>query len=66
LEAGEVAGFTPHSSLATLADQRDKLERLCRCVRQPGVCEQLFSPNPNGNVRYGCVADLFQTSAKRR
>ena len=50
--AGKVAGFSLHAGVAARADQRDKLERLCRYICRPAVSEQRLSLTPNGNVRY--------------
>ena len=44
--------FSLHAGVAARADQRDKLERLCRYICQPAVSERRFSLTPNGNVRY--------------
>ena len=34
------------------ADERKKLERLCRYISRPAVSEKRLSLPPNGNVRY--------------
>jgi hypothetical protein len=34
--AGQVAGFSLHAGVAARADQRHKLERLCRYISPPG------------------------------
>jgi hypothetical protein len=34
------------------ADERKKLERLCRYISRPAVAEKRLSFTPNGNVRY--------------
>ena len=47
-----MAGFSLHAGVAARADQRDKLERLCRYVSRPSVTEKRLSLTPNGNVRY--------------
>ncbi|MEW8347339.1 MAG: IS91 family transposase [Candidatus Thiodiazotropha taylori] len=51
-EAGKVAGFSLHAGVAARADERGKLERLCRYICRPAVSEQRLSLTPNGNVRY--------------
>lgn len=33
------------------ADERKKLERLCRYISRPAIAEKRLSPTPNGNVR---------------
>jgi hypothetical protein len=49
---GKVAGFSLHAAVAARADQRKKLERLCRYISRPAVSKQRLSVTPNGNVRY--------------
>ena len=51
-EAGKVGGFSLHAGVAARADQRDKLERLCRYICRPAVSERRLSLTSNGNVRY--------------
>ena len=40
---GEVAGFSLHAGVATRADERKKLERLCRYISRPVVSEKRLS-----------------------
>jgi hypothetical protein len=47
-----VAGFSLHAGVAARADERQKLERLCRYISRPAVTEKRLSLTPNGNVRY--------------
>lgn len=49
---GKVAGFSLHGGVAALADQRQKLERLCRYISRPAISAKRLSLTPNGNVRY--------------
>ena len=63
---GKVAGFSPpqgtlsprpgshlvHAGVAARADERNKLERLCRYITRPAVSEKRLLLTPNGNVRY--------------
>ena len=49
---GKVAGFSLHAGVAARADQRKKLERLCRYISRPAIAEKRLSLTPNGNVRY--------------
>jgi hypothetical protein len=49
---GKVAGFSLHAGVAARADERTKLERLCRYIARPAVSEKRLSLTPNGNVRY--------------
>jgi len=51
-EAGKIAGFSLHAGVAARADQRAKLERLCRYICRPAVAEKRLSLTQNGNVRY--------------
>ena len=48
---GKVAGFSLHAGVAARAEQRQKLEWLCRCISRPAISEKRLSPTPNGNVR---------------
>jgi len=41
-----------HAGVVARADQRQKLERLCRHISRPAIAEQRLSLTPNGNVRY--------------
>jgi hypothetical protein len=49
---GKVAGFSLHAGVAARANERKKLERLCRYITRPAVSEQRLSLTPNGNIRY--------------
>ena len=49
---GQVAGFSLHAGVAARADERRKLERLCRYISRPAVSEKRLSLTPSGNVRY--------------
>ena len=40
---GKVAGFAPRAGVATRADERKKLERLCRYIARPAVSEKRLS-----------------------
>ena len=48
---GRVAGFSLHAGVAARADERKKLERLCRYISRPAIAENRLSLTPNGNVR---------------
>jgi hypothetical protein len=41
-----------HAGVAARADQREKLERLCRYISRPAVSEARLSLTPGGHVRY--------------
>jgi len=49
---GEVAGFSLHAGVATKANERAKLERLCRYITRPAVSTKRLSMTRNGRVRY--------------
>lgn len=49
---GQVGGFSLHAGVATRADERKKLERLCRYISRPAVSEARLSLTPGGLVRY--------------
>jgi hypothetical protein len=50
--AGKVGGFSLHAGVAARADERKKLERLCRYISRPAVSETRLSLTPGGLVRY--------------
>ncbi len=50
--AGKISGFSLHAGVAAKADERKKLERLCRYVSRPAVSEKRLSLTSNGNIRY--------------
>src|SRR5210317_1565889 len=50
--AGEVAGFSLHAGVATKANERAKLERLCRYITRPTVSTKRLSITRNGQLRY--------------
>lgn len=50
--AGNAAGFSLHAGVATKANERDKLERLCRYITRPPVSTERLSMTRNGQVRY--------------
>jgi len=47
-----VAGFSLHAGVATKANERAKLERLCRYITRPAVSTKRLSLTRNGQVRY--------------
>lgn len=49
---GKLAGFSLHAGVAARADERQKLERLCRYISRPAIAEQRLSLTSNGNVHY--------------
>lgn len=49
---GEVSGFSLHAGVATKANERAKLERLCRYITRPSVSTKRMSITRNGRVRY--------------
>ena len=49
---GEVAGFSLHAGVAARANERTKLERLCRYITRPAVSTKRLSLTRNGQVRY--------------
>ncbi len=50
--AGEVAGFSLHAGVTARANEREKLERLCRYVTRPPVSTKRLTMTRNGRVRY--------------
>ena len=51
-DTGKVAGFSLHAGVAAKADERKKLERLCRYIARPAVSEKRLSLTSQGQVRY--------------
>ena len=49
---GNVAGFSLHAGVSAKADERDKLERLCRYIARPPVSTKRLSLTVQGNIRY--------------
>ena len=50
--AGNVSGFSLHAGVAAKANERRKLERLCRYITRPAVSEKRVSLTAPGQVRY--------------
>jgi len=50
--AGYVSGFSLHAGVATKANERNKLKRLCRYITRPAVSEKRLSLTAYGQVRY--------------
>jgi len=44
------SGFSLHAGVATKADERDKLERICRYIARPAIAEERLSTNVRGEV----------------
>jgi len=51
-EVDKVGGFSLQAGVAARADERKKLERLCRYISRPAFSEKRLSLTVNGNVRY--------------
>jgi len=47
-----VAGFSLHAGVAAKADERKKLERLCRYISRPAVSEKRPSLSRGGKILY--------------
>lgn len=47
-----MAGFSLHAGVSAKANQRDKLERLCRYITRPAISEKRLSLTSQGKVRY--------------
>jgi len=52
ISLGETAGFSLHAGVATRANERARLERLCRYITRPAVSTKGLSLTRNGQVRY--------------
>jgi len=46
------SGFSLHAGVSCKADQRKKLERLCRYIVRPAISEQRLALAGNGNIIY--------------
>jgi hypothetical protein len=46
------SGFSLHAGVATKAQERDKLEKICRYIARPAVAEERLSTDDFGNVIY--------------
>lgn len=51
-ELATAGGFSLHAGISARADQRDKLERLCRYVARSAVADRRLSLTRQGQVRY--------------
>jgi len=49
--SAKVAGFSLHADVAARADQRPKLEQLCRYISQAAIAKKRLSLTLNGNAR---------------
>ena len=47
-----VAGFNLHAGVMSEAQDRDKLERLCRYITRSAVSEQRLALTDHGKIRY--------------
>ena len=45
-------GFSLHAATVCEAAQRDKLEKLCRCIARPAIANERLSTNDRGQVIY--------------
>jgi hypothetical protein len=46
------SGFSLHAGVSCKADERKKLERICRYIARPAISEERLSVNQNGQVVY--------------
>lgn len=46
------SGFSLHAGVATKAQEREKLEKICRYIARPAVSEERLSTNDRGEVIY--------------
>lgn len=49
---GKMAGFSLHAGVSAKADERAKLERLCRYISRPAISVHRLSLTEQGNIRY--------------
>ena len=50
--AARATGFSLHAGVVAAADQRDKLERLCRYITRPAVSSERLSLTAQGLIHY--------------
>jgi hypothetical protein len=48
----QACGFSLHAGVAAEAEQREKLERLCRYIARPAISSERLSRLPDGRIRY--------------
>jgi hypothetical protein len=51
-QVAKESGFSLHAGVAAQAWERRQLDRLCRYISRPAVCEKRLSSTPSGNIRY--------------
>jgi len=51
-EAGRAGGFSLHAGVSARASEGDKLERLCRYISRPALCEKRLALTAQGRVSY--------------
>jgi len=51
-QVANAAGFSLHAGVAAEADERQKLERLCRYIARPAVSTERLSLTNQGHIRY--------------
>ena len=50
--AARATGFSLHAGVVAAADQRDKVERLCRYITRPAVSSERLSRTAQGLIHY--------------
>ncbi|MBL7668859.1 MAG: transposase [Bdellovibrionaceae bacterium] len=58
---GKNSGFSLHAGVATKAQEREKLEKICRYIARPAFSEERLSTNLRGEIIYR----LKQTHLRR-
>ncbi len=61
--AGNVSGFSLHAGVAARANERHKLERLCRYITRPAVSEERLSLNTPWND--GTIHVIFEWGGEK-
>ena len=51
-QVANAAGFSLHAAVAAEADERQKLERVCRYIARPAVSTERLSLTNQGHIRY--------------
>ena len=61
----EQPGFSLHAATCCEANQRDKLEKLCRYITRPAIANERLSTNERGQVRSGTSSNSPFATAQR-
>lgn len=49
---GQLSGFSLHAGVAVKANEREKLEKICRYIARPAISEKRLSVTSRGQIKY--------------